>query len=108
MEAAGIEPASENVPSENLHTWQIGQLGGAMKSTVALIIAVALVTLLPTSANATTLTIIGGRIVMSQSRDFGSEWLFGGLDFGVHQSEEPGCCGDLSRAFGVAPFVYTD
>jgi len=77
-----------------------------MKSMVALVFAFALVTLLPTSANATTLEITRGTVVLSQ--ELGSQMSFSGIGFVVFATEEPGCCGDLSRAFGVEPFVLSD
>jgi len=76
-----------------------------MKTTVALFIA--LVTLLPHSANATTLTITSGGIVLNQGVEAccGSLITFGGDDFSVFQIREPGFFGDFSSAFGVEPFV---
>ena len=76
-----------------------------MKSMAALVFAFALVTLLPTSANATTLEITRGTVVLSQ--ELGSQMSFSGIGFVVFATEEPGCCGDLSRAFGVEPFVQS-
>jgi|GEM_PF-3462285 len=76
-----------------------------MKTTVALFIA--LVTLLPHSANATTLTITSGSIVLNQGVEAccGSLMTFGGDDFFVYQIREPGFFGEIRSAFGVEPFV---
>jgi hypothetical protein len=76
-----------------------------MKTTVALFFA--LVILLPHSANATTLTITVGRAVLTQPVSYGGEntILFAGSGFEVYQSREPTFFGDLSRAFGVEPFL---
>jgi len=81
-----------------------------MKTTVALVIA--LLTLLPHAANATTLTITSGSIVLnwqvqSGGGGVGSLMLFGGDDFSVQQGREPGFFGDFSPAFGVEPFVQS-
>jgi hypothetical protein len=81
-----------------------------MKTTVALVIA--LLTLLPHAANATTLTIASGSIVLnwqveSGGGGVGSLMLFGGDDFSVQQGREPGFFGDFSPAFGVEPFVQS-
>jgi hypothetical protein len=80
-----------------------------MKTTLALFIA--LVTLLPHSANATTLTITGGTIVTSLAAPFGGGEeqlaLFGGDDFSVEQRREPGSSVSPIPAFGVEPFVQT-
>ena len=80
-----------------------------MKTTVILFIA--LVTLLPHSANATTLTITGGTIVTSLATlgGGGEEQLalFGGDDFSVEQRREPGSSANLFPAFGVEPFVQS-
>jgi hypothetical protein len=80
-----------------------------MKTTVILFIA--LVTLLPHSANATTLTITGGTIVTSLAAPLGGGEeqlaLFGGDDFSVEWHGEPGSSGDLTPAFGVEPFVHS-
>jgi hypothetical protein len=76
-----------------------------MKTTVALFIA--LVTLLPHSANATTLTIISGSAVLNQEAGTGREGSvisFGGVDFSVYQTQEP-VSFHLIPAFGVEPFV---
>jgi hypothetical protein len=60
-----------------------------------------LVTLLPHSANAETLTITRGRADLSD--DVGSLIFFGGPGFSVFQTREPGVFG-LIGAFGVEPF----
>ena len=77
-----------------------------MKTTVALFFA--LVILLPHSANATTLTITFGDVVLTQGagpRGEGSRIRLAGDDFSVSQVQEEGF--DLSRAFGVEPFVQS-
>ena len=76
-----------------------------MKTTVALFIA--LVTLLPHSANATTLTITSGSIVLNQGVEAccGSLMTFGGDDFFVYEIRDPGFFGEIRSAFGVEPFV---
>ena len=76
-----------------------------MKTTVALFFA--LVTLLPHSANAETLTIRGGSIFLDQEvgpGDF-SVVRFGGDDFSVEQMKE--FAGIFGPAFGVEPFVHS-
>jgi hypothetical protein len=76
-----------------------------MKTTVALFIA--LVTLLPDSANATTLTITSGSAVLNQEFGPGGEGSvisFLGNDFSVYQGQEPNSF-ILTPAFGVQPFV---
>src|SRR5215831_4359058 len=78
-----------------------------MKTTIALFIA--LVMLLPLSANATTLTIVGGGAVLNSGffGGLGSQLSFGGSDFSVFQTLEPGSFVDLNRAFGIEPFVQS-
>ena len=76
-----------------------------MKTTVALLFA--MVILLPHSANATTLTILGGGGVLNSGVGPGGEGSlirFAGDDFSVYLGEGPGSF-NLSRAFGVEPFV---
>jgi len=77
-----------------------------MKTTVALFFA--LVILLPHSANATTLTITFGSAVLNQEvgpRGQGSRIRFSGDDFSVLYGQEESF--NLSRAFGVEPFVQS-
>ena len=77
-----------------------------MKTTVALFFA--LVILLPHSANAETLTITFGGAVLNQEvgpRGQGSRIRFAGDDFSVLYGQEESF--DLSRAFGVEPFVQS-
>jgi len=78
-----------------------------MKTTVALFIA--LVTLLPHSANATTLTITLGSAVLNSEVGPGGEGSvisFGGDNFSVYQTQEPASF-EFSPAFGVEPFVQS-
>ena len=78
-----------------------------MKTTVALVIA--LVTLLPDSANATTLTITSGSAVLNSEVGPGVEGSvisFGRNDFSVYQTQEPASF-EFSRAFGVEPFLLS-
>ena len=78
-----------------------------MKTTVALFFA--LVTLLPHSANATTLTITFGGAVLNQEvgpRGEGSLIRFAGDDFSVLHGQETGSF-DSNRAFGAEPFVHS-
>jgi hypothetical protein len=78
-----------------------------MKTTVALFIV--LVTLLPYSANATTLTITSGGASLNSEVGPGGEGSvisFGGEDFSVYQTQEPASF-DFSHAFGVEPFVQS-
>ena len=74
-----------------------------MKTTVALFIAI--LTLLPHSADATTLTITSGSAVLNQNAFTGSLIFFGGDDFFGNLLREPGFFGDFGPAFGVEPFV---
>jgi len=74
-----------------------------MKTTVALVIA--LVTLLPDSANATTLTITSGSAVLNSEVGPGGEGSvisFGRNDFSVYQTQEPASF-EFSRASVLSP-----
>src|SRR4030095_8690045 len=80
-----------------------------MKTTVVLFIG--LVTLLPLSANATTLTITSGGAVLNDElfllgAGVGSWIAFAGDDFSVWQLKEPTSF-QLIPAFGVEPFVQS-
>jgi hypothetical protein len=73
-----------------------------MRMTFALVIA--LVTLMPQSADSTPLTITYGSIVITP--ELGPRAFFGGDNFFVVAFEEPGSGPPLPPAFGVNPFVY--